>query len=213
MLLKFLSLEFKRQKRLMSAVCPRESNPFCTHHFLLLCCVPITSSLQNSTFTLPVSAYGHLSCSVGRLSHATGQKILLLMTLATSYINFGTIHRQKQFLAWMMPYVLNIFVSSIVSSSKCMSVLCKDTLDKKMNKVLQARSANSKSAALSFHCSASALGLVQKTATCSQLMTILSTMSGTAGPSLQRVGEISEFRAAQGLLLGNQEASLGGGPS
>lgn len=103
----------------------------------------------------------------------------------------------------MLPYVLNIFVSSIVSISKHVSVLYKDMLDKKMNKALYARSANSKSTALSFHCFVSALGMIQMTVPYSYLMTILSTMSETAGPSLQRIGEISDFRAAQSLLLSN----------
>ena len=94
----------------------------------------------------------------------------------------------------MLPYVLNIFVSSIASISKRIRVLYKDMLDKKMNKILHARSANSKSTVLTFNCSASALGMIRLTVTYSYLMTILSTTSRTAGPSLQRVGKIPDFR-------------------
>lgn len=103
----------------------------------------------------------------------------------------------------MLPYVLNIFVSFTVSLSKHKNVLCKDMLDKKMNKLLHARSANSMFTALSFHCSAFALGVIQMTVTYSYLMTIPSTVSGTAWPSLQIVGEISDFEATQNLLLSN----------
>lgn len=134
----------------MSLLCNNKSYVFFIYPFPLLCLVIATFSLQNSV-TFPICAYENLNCSSEPYSRMIFYMVPSLMTLAISHIYCNSIYYQKHFLPQKMSHILNIFVSSTVLISKHMNVLYKNMLDKKVNKLLHARSANFKSTSLAFH--------------------------------------------------------------
>lgn len=124
-ILKFLSLEFKGKN--MSSLCASESGLLSTPFSTLVSCycplLCLRTLLPSSSLLMKIST------TSGPYSHMTCYMTPLLVTLATSHVNCNTIYCQKHLLAYILPYRVDTFVSSIVLASKHTNVSYKDMLN------------------------------------------------------------------------------------